>query len=128
MPLCRALKEKQPQYKERHGKVNLQHDNARPSEMGQSGGRKICRNVEMGHFTSPATVVSRCCSVSFSPHSLRSVVHGLAHQHFSPYEEMKNWIDSWILSKDEKFFHRGIHLLPERWAKVVANDSEYFEM
>nr|CDS28081.1 transposase [Hymenolepis microstoma] len=46
-----------------------------------------------------------------------------ADQHFSSYEEVKNWIDSWILSKDERF----VRLLPERWAKVVANDGQYFE-
>nr|CDS32100.1 hypothetical protein HmN_000406800 [Hymenolepis microstoma] len=38
--------------------------------MGQSG-EKIYRNVEMANFTSP-TVLSRCCAVSFSPHSPRS--------------------------------------------------------
>nr|CDS26405.2 Mariner Mos1 transposase [Hymenolepis microstoma] len=57
----------------------------------------------------------------------RSMAHGLAHQHCSSYEEVKNWIDSWILSKDEKFFRRGIHLLPETWAKVVANGGQYCE-
>ena len=30
MRLSRALKEKRPQYQERHDKVILQHDNARP--------------------------------------------------------------------------------------------------
>nr|CDS30124.1 Mariner Mos1 transposase [Hymenolepis microstoma] len=88
--------------------------------------KKISGNVEMGNFTSLA-VLFRCCSISFSPHSPRSLTHGLAHQHFNSYEEVKNWIDSWILSKDEKCFGRGIRLLPERWVKVVANDGQYFE-
>nr|CDS32205.1 Mariner Mos1 transposase [Hymenolepis microstoma] len=57
----------------------------------------------------------------------RSMAHGLAHQHFSWCEELKNWIDSWILWKDEEFYHREICMLPERWAKVVANDGQYFE-
>jgi len=26
----------------------------------------------------------------------------------------------WIVSKDEAFFRRGIHMLPERWEKVMA--------
>nr|CDS35333.1 Mariner Mos1 transposase [Hymenolepis microstoma] len=68
-------------------------DNARPPEMNQRG-EKISRNVEMGNFTSLATVLSRCCSVSFSPHSPRSMAHGLADQHLSSYEEVKNWMDS----------------------------------
>nr|CDS33315.1 Mariner Mos1 transposase [Hymenolepis microstoma] len=117
MQLMRRLSRAQqkcirPQYNERHDKVViLQHDNTRsPHNMGQSGG-KISRNGEMGNFTSPATVLSRCCSVcSFSPHSPRS----MAHQHFSSYEEVVNWIVSWNLSKDDKFVRRGIRLLPER--------------
>nr|CDS33908.1 hypothetical protein HmN_000552700 [Hymenolepis microstoma] len=56
----------------------------------QVGGEKLSRNVEMANFPSPATVASRCCSVSFSPHSPRSMAHGLADQHLSSYEEVKS--------------------------------------
>jgi len=49
-----------------------------------------------------------------------------AEQHFTSYEDTKNCIDDWIASKDETFFRRGIHLLPERWEKV-ASDGHYFE-
>ncbi|KAG5313941.1 MOS1T transposase, partial [Pseudoatta argentina] len=37
------------------------------------------------------------------------------------------WIDSWISSKDMSFFRRGIHVLPERWEKVVSSDGQYFK-
>ncbi|GBP70271.1 Mariner Mos1 transposase [Eumeta japonica] len=37
-------------------------------------------------------------------HLFRSMTHGLAGQHFRSYEEVKNWIDSWIASKDDQFF------------------------
>ena len=47
------------------------------------------------------------------------MAHGLADQHFGSYEEVKNWINSWIASKDDQFFRRGIRTLPERWVKVV---------
>ena len=47
-------------------------------------------------------------------HLFRSMAHGLAEQHFTSYEEAKNWVDSWIASKDEEFFKRGIRMLPER--------------
>ena len=60
-------------------------------------------------------------------HLFRSMAHGLADQHFRSYEEVKNWIDSWIASKDDQFFRRGIRTLPERWEKVVASDGQYFE-
>ncbi|GFW32898.1 mariner Mos1 transposase [Trichonephila clavipes] len=47
-------------------------------------------------------------------HLFRSMAHGLADQHFRSYEEVKNWIESWIASKDNQFFQRGIRTLPER--------------
>ncbi|KAG5317792.1 MOS1T transposase, partial [Pseudoatta argentina] len=45
---------------------------------------------------------------------------------FHSYEEAQKWIDSWIASKDMSFFRRGIHVLPERWEKVVSSDGQYF--
>ncbi|KAG5322500.1 MOS1T transposase, partial [Pseudoatta argentina] len=30
-------------------------------------------------------------------------------------------------SKDMSFFRRGIHVLPERWEKVVSSDGQYFK-
>jgi len=47
-------------------------------------------------------------------HLFRSMAHGLADQHFQSYEEVKNWIDSWIVSKDDQFFRRGIRMLPAK--------------
>nr|CUU97431.1 hypothetical transcript [Hymenolepis microstoma]CUU97432.1 hypothetical transcript [Hymenolepis microstoma] len=73
--------------------------------MGQSG-EKIPRNIEMRNLTSPATVLSRCCSVSFPPHSPRSMAHGLAGQHFSSYEELDRFMD-----------------LIERWKIFLPRDS-----
>ena len=49
------------------------------------------------------------------------MAHGLSEQHYTSYEDTKNWVDSWIASKDEAFFRRG--MLPERWKKVVAMDN-----
>ena len=50
-------------------------------------------------------------------HLFRSMAHGLAHQHFRSYKEVKKWIDLWITSKDASFFRDGIRPLPERWKK-----------
>ena len=41
-------------------------------------------------------------------HLFRSITHGLAHQHFRSYEEVKKLLDSWIASKDASFFRDGI--------------------
>ena len=53
--------------------------------------------------------------------------HGMADQRFSNYEEVKNWIDSWIAEKPVEFFRKGIRALPEKWEKVIASDGQYFE-
>jgi len=55
------------------------------------------------------------------------MTHDLSEQHFLSYEEVKNWIDSWIASKDDQFFRRRIRTLPEKWEKVVASDGQSFE-
>ena len=122
MRLSRALKEKRPQYLERHDKVILQHDNARPH---------VAKVVKTYLETLKWEVLPH---PPYSPdvapsdyHLFRSMAHGLKHQHFQSYEEVQNWIDSWIASTDDQFFQRGIRLLPERWEKVVANDGQYFE-
>jgi len=45
----------------------------------------------------------------------------------SHHMKIKNCIDDWIASKDEAFFRRGIHMLPERWKKVMASNGHHFE-
>ncbi|KAG5314643.1 MOS1T transposase, partial [Pseudoatta argentina] len=52
---------------------------------------------------------------------------GTCDRRFHSYEEAQKWIDSWIASKDMSFFRRGIHVLPERWEKVVSSDGQYFK-
>ena len=55
------------------------------------------------------------------------MAHSLSEQQFTSYEDTKNWVDSWIASKDEAFFRRDIRVMPERWEKVVSSDGQYFE-
>jgi len=122
MRLSRALKEKRPQYEERHDKVILQHDNARPH---------VAQSVKTYLETLKWEVLPHPpYSPDIAPsdyYLFRSMAHGLAEQHFHSFEEVKNWVDSWIGSKDEEFFRHGIRMLPERWEKVIANDGQYFD-
>ena len=122
MRLSRALREKRPQYEQRHEKVILQHDNAPP------------------HVVKPVKTYLETLKWEVLPHLpyspdiapsnyylFRSMAHGLADQQFRSYEDIEKWLDSWIASKDEHFYRNGMRALPERWAKVVANDGQYFE-
>lgn len=122
MQLSRALKGKRPQYEQRHDKVILQHDNARPH---------VAKPVKTYLETLKWSVLPHPpYSPDIAPsdyHLFRSMAHGLAEQRFHSYEDAKKWVDSWIASKDVSFFRRGIQMLPERWEKVVASDGQYFQ-
>jgi len=67
-------------------------------------------NTSMGSFTA---AYSPDCALS-DYHLFRLTQHGLADQQFKIYKEIKKWLDELIASKDEHFFYRGIHLLPEK--------------
>ncbi|KAG5307798.1 MOS1T transposase, partial [Pseudoatta argentina] len=122
MRLSRALKENRPLYAQRHDKVILLHDNARPH---------VAKPVKTYLETLKWEVLPHpLYSPDIAPsdfHLFRSMAHGLADRRFHSYEEAQKWIDSWIASKDMSFFRRGIHVLPERWEKVVSSDGQYFK-
>jgi len=48
-------------------------------------------------------------------------------RHFDSYEDVRKWLDEWFASKDEEFFWRGIHKLPERWEICIVSEGKYFE-
>ncbi|UYV84375.1 hypothetical protein LAZ67_X001965 [Cordylochernes scorpioides] len=114
MRLSRALNIKRPLYAKRHDKVIYQHDNARPhvAKVVKETLEALQWNVLPHPLYSPYIAPS-------DYHMFRSMTHGLAEQHFTSYEEAKNWVNVSITSKDEEFFQHGIRMLPERWEKVV---------
>ena len=89
MRLSRSLREKRPQYEQRHEKVILQHDNARP------------------HVAKPVKTYLETLKWEVPPHPpyspdiapsdyylFRSMAHGLADQQFHSYEDISKWLDS----------------------------------
>ncbi|KAG5320783.1 MOS1T transposase, partial [Pseudoatta argentina] len=114
--------EKRPLYAQRHDKVILLHGNAQPH---------VAKPVKTYLGTLKWEVLPHPpYSPDIAPsdfHLFRSMAHGLADRRFHSYEEAQKWIDSWIASKDVSFFRRGIHVLPERWEKVVSSDGQYFK-
>ena len=122
LQLSRSLKEKRSEYAERHDKVILQHDNARAhaAKVVKDTLEALSWDVLLHPPYSPDIAPS-------DYHLFRSMAHDLADQHFTSYEETKNWVDLWLSGKNEEFYRRGIRELPERWEKVVACDGQYFE-
>jgi len=53
----------------------------------------------------------------------RSVLHSLSEQTFKNEE----CIDFLITSKEESFCCKSIHKVPEKWAKVIDFNDDYFE-
>lgn len=122
MRLSRALKQKRPQYNERHDKVILQHDNAGPHVANVV--KTYIETLKWEVLPHPPY------SPDIAPsdyHLFRSMTHGLENVQLSDYDEAKNWIDQWIAEKDDEFFKKGIRMLPTRWEQVVSNDGQYFE-
>ena len=96
MRLSRALREKRPQYEQRHEQVILLHDNARP------------------HVAKPVKTYLETLKWEVLPHPpyspdiassdyylFRLMAHGLDDQQFRSHEDIEKWLDSWIASKDD---------------------------
>ena len=96
MRLSRAPCEKRPQYEQRHKKVILQHDNARPHDAKpvKTYLETLKWEVRSHSPYSPAIAPS-------DYYLFRSMAHGLADQQFRSYEDIEKWLHSWIASKDE---------------------------
>ena len=120
--LNRALQEKRPNYRRRQHKVIFLHDNAPPHTA-----KLVKETIEtfsweiLAHATySPGLAPS-------DYHVFASLGYALAEQRFISYENVWEWLDNWFDLKDEQFYWRGIHHLPERWEKCVNSNGDYFE-
>ena len=106
----------------RQHKVILLHDNARPHVT-----KAVKETLEALRWdVLPHAAYSPDCAPS-DYYLFRSMAHGLPEQHFQSFGDVEKWVREWIESKDEAFYRRGIRLLPERWAKVIANDGQYID-
>lgn len=107
--LNEVLLEKRPEWTERHDKIIYQHDNARPHVARQV--KEYLTELKWEILTHPPY------SPDLAPsdyHLFRSMQSGLSGQGFDSAQEVENWLEDWIVSKDPEFFHKGIHALPER--------------
>jgi len=120
--LNHALIERRPEWARRHGKVILLHDNA-PSRTAKPVKDTL---KSLGWDILPHPPYSPDLAPS-DYHLFASMGHALAEQHFSNFEKVGKWLDEWFAAKDKQFFWHGIHKLPERWAKCVEADGQYFE-
>jgi len=57
---------------------------------------------------------------------LRSIQHSVSKAYFQNETDVIKWVDDFIASRDETFFHHGICMLLERWQKIVDVNIKYF--
>jgi len=120
--LHRTLREKKrPYYRKRHDKLIFLHNNApsHTSTMVQNYLKTLNWEVLPHPDYSPDLAPS-------DYHLFSSMGHALAERHFDSYENVRNGL-MWFASKDEEFFWRGIHKLPERWEKCIVSEDKYLE-
>jgi len=120
--LSEALREKRAENEERRSKVRLLHDNA-PSHKSKPV-------IELIHALGWEALPHAAYLPDLAPSDFdlfASMGHALSEQHFTSYEDVQQWLHNWFASKEEQFFCQGIHKLPERWEKCIANDGQYFE-
>ena len=111
--LNHALIEKRPEWARRHGKVILLHDNAPPHKA-----KPVQDTIKtLGWEQLPHPLYSPDLASS-DYHLFSSMGHALAEQHFDSYEEVENWVSDWFALKDEQFYWRDIHKLPEAGQNV----------
>ena len=51
------------------------------------------------------------------------MAHVLTDQHLKTYKDVQKWISQWFSLKPDNLFWDGIHKLPERREKCVANNG-----
>ena len=117
-----SLDEKRPIWRERHNKLILLHDNA-PAHT-----TVVVKNViqEFQWETLPHPAYSPDLAPS-DYHLFSHLENALKHQQFENEKEVEIWVKNFFDKKTKDFYRTGIRALPERWARCVAKEGDYFE-
>lgn len=110
--LNRTIRQKHSRYAERHHKVIFLDDNAPPHRT------RATKELVESYNWEPLTHAAYSPDLAPSDyHLFASMGHALSEQRFDSHENAKKWLDDWLAAKNQQFFWRGIHKLPERWEK-----------
>ncbi len=122
MRLSQAMDEKRPCSGKGGRDVVLLHDNARPHVAKVT--KETIENLGWEVLPHPAY------SPDLAPsdyHLFRSMEHFFREKSFEDFKSVEKEVENYFASKPVSFFERGIRLLPEKWAKVIVNDGNYFD-
>lgn len=114
-----ALKQKRPELINRKGVV-FHQDNAKP-HTSLMARQKL---LQLGWDVLPHPPYSPDLAPS-DYYLFRSLQNYLDGRTFASNQDVKNHLDHFFASKDQKFYERGINLLPQKWQKVLDKNGEY---
>lgn len=114
------LRKKQPSLINRHG-VILLHDNAKPHVAGVT----LKHISALGYEILPHPPYSPDLSPT-DYHLFRDLDNHLRGRVFENDDEVKREFETFVRSKSEDYFKKGIENLVERWEKCVEAEGEYF--
>ncbi|GFU08683.1 histone-lysine N-methyltransferase SETMAR [Trichonephila clavipes] len=112
-----AIQQKRPELINIKGVV-FHQDNARPTSLVTR--QKL---LQLEWDTMPHLPYSPDLAPS-DYYLFRSLQNFLDGKTFTSNEEVKNHLNQFFASKDQKFYERGIMLLPERWQKVLDQNGQ----
>ena len=115
--LHRALREKRPHYWKWHDKLIFLHDNA-PSHTSTIV-QNYLETLDWEVLPPRLLIWHLLTIICFRRWATRSLS--------SSSILTKTKMTWWFASKNEEFFWRGIHKLPERWEKCIISEGKYFE-
>ena len=114
-----ALDNKHPELINRK-RIIFHQDNARPhvSLMTRQKLLQLSWEVTIHPLYSPDIAPSHF-------HLFRSLQNSLNGKNFNSLEDCNRYLEQFFAQKDKKFWEDGITKLPEKWQKVVKQNSEY---
>ncbi|GFW35236.1 histone-lysine N-methyltransferase SETMAR [Trichonephila clavipes] len=117
--LNNAVEEKRPELTNRKVVV-FYHDNAKP----QTSLVTRQKLLELGWDVLPHSPYSP--DLASSDYFLfRSLQNSLNGKNFNNDDDVKLYLIQFFANKNQKFYERGIMMLPERWQKVIDQNGQY---
>ncbi|EZA61916.1 Histone-lysine N-methyltransferase SETMAR [Ooceraea biroi] len=100
--------------------VVFHHDNARPRTSLVTREKLL----QLGWDVLPHPPYSPDLAPS-DYHSFRSLQNALNGKTLTADEDIKSLLELFFAEKDKNFFERGIMKLPEKWQKIIKQNSQY---
>ena len=117
--LNNAVEEKRPELTNRKGVV-FHHDDARPHTSLVTRQKLL----KLGWDILPHPPYSPDLAPS-DYFLFRSLQNSLIGKNFNNDDDIKSYLIQFFVNKNQKFYERGIMMLPERWQKVIDQNGQH---